>query len=116
MTARALSLYVYRGPHGDCTNGGISATHDEILVPCERGPVDYDTEDPPENLCVVKTRTVGGLQTLRLVPASLGDRWTMFGGNYATASDSRWGDMLAHEYGLEFRFNNVLPIHDRVED
>lgn len=116
MKARALELEVYRWSLGDCTNGGVTATQDEILVPCEQGPWEYDTDNPPDNLCVVKTRVVGGVQTLRLVPVSLEGRWTMFGGNYATTSDSRWGEMLAREYGLEFRFNNVIAVHDRVED
>lgn len=115
--ARALRLEVYRAADGrDCTSGGISGRVRELLVPCAEGPVDYDPENPPENLCAVKSREVAGVLTLRLVPASLSGRWTMFGGNYATTGDSRFGEMLARQFGPAFLFNHVLPIHDRTED
>lgn len=115
--ARALRLEVYRAADGrDCTNGGISGRARELLVPCADGPIDYDPENPPENLCTVKAREVAGVLTLDLVPASLAGRWTMFGGNYATTSDSRLGEMLARQFGRAFLFNHVLPIHDRIED
>lgn len=115
--ARALRLEVYRAADGrDCTNGGISARVRELLVPCACGPLEYDPENPPENLCTVKVIKVAGVVTLSLVPASLAGRWTMFGGNYATTSDSRLGEMLARQFGLAFLFNHVLPIHDRIED
>ena len=114
--ARALRLEVYRAADGrDCTAGGISGRVRELLVPCAEGPIEYDPQNPPENLCVVKSRTVAGVVVLRLVPAALSGRWTMFGGNYAETSDSRFGEMLARNFGPEFRFTNILPVHDRVE-
>lgn len=117
MKARALSLSVYRWEY-DCTNNGISSRFNDILVPCAHGPRDYDTDNPPENLCVVRSQRIGGALALRLVPAAAekAGKWTMAGGNYATTSDSRWGEMLAAEYGMEYRFNDCLPIHDRIED
>lgn len=114
--ARALRLDVYRAAYGrDCTNGGISGRVRELLIPCAEGPIEYDPENPPEDLCTVKVIKVAGVVTLSLVPASLAGRWTMFGGNYATTSDSRLGEMLARQFGREFLFNHVLPIHDRIE-
>ena len=114
--ARALRLDVYRAADGrDCTAGGISGRVRELLVPCAEGPIEYDPQNPPENLCDVRAREVAGVLALRLVPVALLGRWTMFGGNYATTCDSRFGEMLARRFGLTFRFAGALPIHDRTE-
>ena len=112
---RALRLDVYRTRYGDCTNGGISGRWDELIVPCDEGYVEYDPENPQENLVYVEARIVAGINTLRLVPAAVRDKRTMFGGNYATTCDSRFGRMLAAKWGMGFRFNDILPVHDRVE-
>lgn len=116
---RALALEVYRHDYHDDydpTNGGVSSRYDEILVPCENGPREVNPETT-ENLFRIDVSHVWGT-SLHLVPYNTkrkGMVGPMFGGNYATASDSRWGKWLAEHYGNEFRFNNCLPIHDRYE-
>jgi len=121
--ARALSVSVYTDKYpGDCTNDGVSSKFRELLVPCEapnafdRGPVEYDPDNPPENLCDVEVRDLFGQVILTLVPRSLNGRWTMYGGNKADTGDSRWGKMLERLSGNPFyRFNTCLNIHDRIE-
>lgn len=116
---KALQLYVYRSNYGDPnydpTNGGISGRYNEIMVPCDRGPFDVDPMTC-ENLFRIE-RGPAFAHTLHLVPYNKpqGMVGPMFGGNYATASDSRWGEMLASYFGDFYRYNNVLAIHDRFE-
>ena len=117
---KALPLNVYRSnysdPDYDPTNGGISSRYDRILVSCDEGFIEVDPATC-ENLFRIDTMNLGHL-ILHLVPYNTkrdGMVGPMFGGNYATASDSRWGRWLASHYGNEFRFNNCLAIHDRYE-
>ena len=62
-------------------------------------------------------REVFGYPSLVLVPhvKDVHKAGPMAGGNYATTSDSRWGKMLARQYGRHYRFANCLSIHDRYE-
>lgn len=118
---KALILNVYRGTYGDPdydpTNGGISGRYDEILVPCEHGFMNVDPATC-ENLFRIERFTFGPWETLHLVPYNKereGLIGPMDGGNYADASDSRWGEMLARKFGPFYRFNTCLAIHDRYE-
>ena len=116
----ALRLYVYRsnyGNHGyDPTNGGITSRYDEILVACDDGPVKVDPANPPENIFMLVGSSYSG--SPRLVPRHIKPEdmvGPMFGGNYATTSDSRWGKMVAKHFGEAYRFTNCLPVFDRYE-
>lgn len=107
---KALPVYVYRSSRlGDCTNGGISAKYDYLLVICDEGDINIDPENPPGNLCqVVHRRLFGGdLYHIEPFAAAKGAGW-MAGGNYAATSDSRFSRMCGEMYG-------ALPIHDRDE-
>lgn len=100
----------------DCTNGGLSSrvwratTH---FKSDRNYPVDATgySEREAQNLAekvnendfiIVEDECYG--RRLRAIPAGLikSGRWTMFGGNFLTASDSRF-------------FENPVKIHDRVE-
>ena len=57
---KALIIDVYRKKRlGDCTNHGISSKYDTLLVVNERGNIEIDEKNPPENLVKVVTRRIG---------------------------------------------------------
>ena len=102
---KALPVEVFRSGLGDCTNGGMSSRHDTLYVICDRGFIDIDPKNPPDNLAkVVKRRTIYHIEPY--TPATqIG--W-MMGGNYAATSDARFSDMIGGMYG-------AVAIHDRQE-
>lgn len=105
-----LDVYVDKRRHDtncDCTNNGISNRFTEILVEHPQGYIEVDLDNPPENLCVFRTLWLGGNPYHRLIPYSIAEsgKHSMFGGNFAYSSDSRFREF--NEY--------PLPIHDRVE-
>ena len=117
---RALRLNVLRpADFPDCTNGGVSASHDRVYVVCPDGPDEFDLDDAPAGLLRLEIREVFGTKAACLVPVGEAphDRpiGPMAGGNYATTSDSRLGRLVAREMGAEYRFMTCLPIHDRYE-
>ena len=112
---KCLMLSVKRMPGYDCTNGGYTSDHDDIFVPCDEGPFDIPDDHP--GLFDLLYREVFGYPSLVLVPHNKEPHKAgpMAGGNYATDSDSRWGKMLARQYGRFYMFNNCLSVHDRWE-
>ena len=102
MKIKCLSVDVYKFPLGDCTNGGVSGKFSTLLIPCEDGNVVVDSENLPENFCVVEKR-------ISIVPYALkkSGKWTMMGGNFAFTSDSRFKECTESW--------QPLPIYDRVE-
>ena len=119
-TAHALRLDVYAPPYGECSNHGITHTHDHVLVICPEGPVEIDLDDPPDNLMRLERGTIApSTKTLRLVPAT-GDTaglvGPMMGGCYASTSDARWHSLLATYVGKDDAYiASAVPIHDRYE-
>lgn len=95
----------------DCTNGGITncetGVHKLTLVNVD-GPFDPEPGRPAAWLL---PGYVEG--TVRIVPVDVGDSWTMFGGNYAGTSDSRFTEAVEKITGATFY--GAVPIHDRVE-
>lgn len=106
---KALPISVYREGRGDCTNGGISSRFRELLVICDRGHINIDENNPPENLVKVVKRHLFGRDVFHLEPVKRPDGcgW-MMGGNYGATSDSRFSEMLGGFYG-------AVAIHDRQE-
>lgn len=106
---KAIGLNVYRSPRlGDCTNGGISAKYDQLLVLCEDGYIDIDEANPPENLVKLVRRFVGReIFHLEPVQPPKGAGW-MAGGNFADTSDSRFVKKTG--------FYGAVAVHDRDED
>lgn len=112
-----LHVNVYKSGDYDCTAGGESSyVKGFTVVNCD-GPFE-PSEDYPA--AVIVKQKFGFGCSLKLVPESKVDHGgTMFGGNYASTSDSRFGQAcrdligdkdLGNMYGL-----GAIPIHDRVE-
>ena len=99
----------------DCTNGGESSYAKGFCVTNAEGPFEPCKEYPAAKL--IKQEFGFGC-SLKLVPESALDKNTSFGGNFASTSDSRFGDAcrelmgkdLGNMYGL-----GPVSIHDRVE-
>lgn len=118
MKIRTLPINVYRtAKFGDCTNNGISARYDELLIACPDGHVEVDTDNLPDNFAMVELRHVFGDTIIPTIyPAEVkdgkvvrrGNKWYMMGGNYGGTSDSRFDAMIGGFYG-------AVAIHDRVE-
>lgn len=108
---KALRIDVYRHEkYGDCTNCGISSKYDELIVLCDEGWIEIDENNLPENAVkVVKREPWYGKTIYHLEPCkkAVGVGW-MFGGNYASTSDSRFAKMVGDMYG-------AVAIHDRDE-
>lgn len=110
---KALKINVYRrndsdGSQSDCTNGGISAKYDQLLLVCDSGIVEIDENNPPENLVKVVTRQLFGREYKHIEPVARpknGNLGWMYGGNIASCSDSRFHNISEYP----------LCIHDRQE-
>lgn len=113
-----LIINVFRNPLGDCTNNGVSARHQELVVVNVSGPFDplHNHED-----AVILERTAGGhAGCAALYPAVFaGSRWVkapgwwMMGGNFGHTSDSRFTRVIEDLIGQPFY--GAVAIHDRRE-
>ena len=101
----------YRSELGDCTNGGESASAKGFTVINCEGPFEPCENYPAAELVVAEP--IGGRKILRLIPESKKGKWTMFGGNYATTSDSRFSKLCEELLGTNFY--GAVAVHDRVE-
>lgn len=117
-----LHINVFRSDLGDCTNGGVSSTHNTLCVVNVSGPFEPSGDRPP----VMLESHMPGI--LRIVPAYLhyfkdsvgkSPEWrkvpmhSMAGGNFGHTSDSRFAvachDLIGHH------FYGAVAIHDRYE-
>ena len=111
----SMTIYVHRSPLGDCTLRGISSKADKLSLVNVAGPFE-PTEDAPAAMLVSN-----GKGLVRIVPANRLEngewaqetRWTMFGGNYAGTSDSRFIDAIQALTGAPWY--GAVAIHDRIE-
>jgi hypothetical protein len=98
----------------DCTNGGISSRFARLLVISQDeafGCGGMADERTPIGILTASH----GTPVIRPHPDLLrGGRnaWTMFGGNFASTSDSRFLDAVEAVCGYRAR---AVPIHDREE-
>jgi hypothetical protein len=114
-----LHISVYRNAEiGDSTNGGISSKVNKLIligndVSMERVENFCKLYNYDINACVVVEDRKLSSGYLNLVPITLlnSKQWTMFGGNYACTSDSRFKNFVKNHQG-----SNPLAIHDRVEN
>ena len=143
IVARALTVSVLRPAGSpDSTLGGISAGHDRLAVVGYTirdraaqlhygsatevheipgtGTRSITEEEPPVILVVIED--LFGDRTARFTPATWDaersqwkedPQWWIAGGNYATTSDSRLGDIVTTLLGE--RFYGALAVHDRNE-
>ena len=106
-----LIVDIYRNNSGDCTNGGEAATAKGFTVTNCDGPFEPCDRFPAAELVVAEP--IGGRKILRLIPESKKERWTMFGGNYASTSDSRFSELCEELLGATFF--GAVAVFDRVE-
>ncbi len=110
-----LIVNVYRDAHFekdgiDCSNNGMSSAFTRLCVINVDGPF-----EPKDDMPAVVLEE-GPYDTVRLKPVDLVDSgiMSMFGGNYAATSDSRFGKAICRITGQDYA-HGIVPIHDRVE-
>lgn len=101
MKTKGLLVNVYRDNIGDCTNNGISAKQDSLILVDVPGPFDGNETNSVQ---LVK-RFLSGRYYYHVEPLIKleGMVGPMFGGNFIYTSDSR------------FPLDYPIPIHDRFE-
>lgn len=115
------TINVYRAAgYGDCTNNGVSARHDTLIVVNAEGPV--EVRDKDLDRCVMMELTQ--YDVLRLVPIEpdeynsppwrVREGWFMMGGNFGHSSDSRFHELAEKLLGQAFY--GAVAIHDRLEE
>lgn len=118
---------------GDCTNGGITAQANRVTLVGTAEATDVVFPIADSSRCVepnktrpavaleIRKRFLGTGKVGSLVPVQWdaeveryvrAHSWSMAGGNYASTSDSRFGDLV--ETVLGFRAP-ALAVHDRIE-
>ena len=95
----------------DCTMGGEPSYAKGFTVVNAEGPFEPCEDYPAAEL--VMAEPIGGRKILRLIPVSKKGKWTMFGGNYASTSDSRFSRLCDQLLGGSFY--GAVAVHDRVE-
>ena len=106
-----LPVSIYRdSDRTDCTNSGVTSPKfdNKFVVECETGHVDANTVEARGYIVLKRVdRNIGGKPYVHLVPVTIPEgRWSMFGGNFAYTSDSRF----SRAFG-----GAPVAIHDRVE-
>ena len=108
---RALSVGIYESKSiGNCSNDGISAHFNEILIPCPTGNWEIDWDNPPENLCIYVERELWGERHdyIRPYKDAVGVGW-MFGGSLVYTSDGRYSAITEDSVCCP------MKLHDRDE-
>lgn len=105
-----LIVYVYRTAAlgGDCTSNGVTSRFDRLTLTNVSGPSEPTLDAPAARL------VQNGRGMVRIVPDEVSHRWTMMGGNYAAASDSRMTEAIEKLTGGN-NFYGAVAVHDRVE-
>ncbi len=104
-----LILSVYKTDRTtDSSMNGVTNRCDQLCVVNVEGPF------APSPTCLpVELREGPAPNTAVLIPLEVGDSRPMFGGNYATTSDSRFSRAVDRITGNSFY--GAVPVHDRVE-
>jgi len=104
-----LIVNVYASRDGyDCTLNGVTNRFDQLCVINVDGPFEPSDDCPAVRL---EKGAMDGIAVLRPIEAD--GQWTMFGGNYAATSDSRFSRAVEKITG--HRFYGAVPVHDRIE-
>lgn len=101
---KAISCYIFKSGNGDCSNNGISARYTEVLVEHPRGYVEFDENNPPENLVVIDKKNFSFGSYINAKPVCIKGH-SMMGGTFIYSSDARFTDFSDYP----------IPLHDRVE-
>lgn len=104
---KAISVGIYKHNGQDCSNGGISSKFNEILLEHEEGWIEFDENNPPENLCKLVARRLFGNIYIHVEPVKNpeGLGW-MSGGCVVNSCDSRYSEISS---------GYPLVLHDRQE-
>lgn len=106
-----LLISVYRNSNGgDCTNGGVTASANQLCLVNVDGPFEPRDGLPPAWL--VPGNVPNAAKIVIADPHGPDRRWSMFGGNYAGTSDSRFTGAVKRLCGTSL---GVVPVHDRYE-
>ena len=113
-----LHVEIYRDDtRGGCSNHGVSdlETNPKIkglTITNIEAPFEPSEEYPAAKLVVEK---VFQHPTVRVIPQKLLNAgvWTMMGGSYVAACDSRFNEKIYKLTGI--RFYGAVPLHDRTE-
>lgn len=100
---KGLLVTIYKSSN-DCTNGGVTAKANSIILTGEGVPEIFSISEGDIYLKLVK-RNLGGSEYLHAEPVGQGSKGVgfMFGGNFIHTSDSR------------FVSKYPIPVHDRSE-
>lgn len=105
---RGLIVNVFRAAGRDCSNNGVSAKAERLLLVGEGVPEVFESVDEPIVYLDMREGWDHPALTPRIVPFVEGEgKHSMFGGNFAYSSDSRFQALSPH--------GQPLPIHDRYE-
>ena len=104
-----ILVTVYRAAdRSDCSNNGATARHSSLTITNVDGPFEPSADAPAARLVA---GNVPG--TCKIVPDEIpAGTWSMFGGNYAGTSDSRFCSAVRDFGGNP---SGIAPVHDRVE-
>lgn len=110
-----LIANVYRTTGRDCSLLGWSSKHDRVIITNASGPFDPEKYPEYEAVRIVKHRTMHTVHAVSEKDLASG-RWTMFGGNLLSCSDSRFGELIAEILGEQYQYAvKAVAIHDRIE-
>lgn len=112
-----LNASIFKSDLGDCSAGGISATHNNVNLVNADGPFDPNDKHPP---CML-IRGAGHGHVICVPAENVGGRWVelrkqgasrMCGGTFVSTSDSRFHDLVDRLGG---RRGTAVSFHDRFE-
>ena len=104
--AKYIRVDVFRGPHGDASNFGITFTHNnKLVVPCPGGNITGEQVEEYGYIILTLQSPVmqGGAPYF---DAELDIRKAMFGGNFVWSTDGRF----RKRYG-----QHPIKVFDRIE-
>jgi hypothetical protein len=104
---KALPIYVFENKSiGNCSNHGITEKYDRLLLIHEEGFIDIDENNITEDVVKLVIRNIQGKEYKHIEPYKKATKvGYMFGGSYASTSDSRFSKISQYP----------LAIHDRQE-
>ena len=100
-----VSVYANKDRY-DATNNGVTKRFERLCVINVDGPFEPENDRPAVELLA---GALDGTAILR--PVEAGTSHTMFGGNYAATSDTRFSRAI--KFYIGGRFHGAVAIHDR---
>lgn len=105
-----INVRVFRdAAGGDCSMGGISSRFASLCIVNVPGPFEPNDTHPAAKLVA---NHYGTAKVVPLDDAGNERPGGMFGGNFVSSSDSRWGAAVRAIIGVRM---TAVPVHDRYE-